>query len=161
MKNISQDTIEKYFHTKYDFKKRYNPKVYLVDDNIDDLKIGCLSLRESDNISDVCPISSPDQLFQELEETGLYETIEYSDKNAPIIILDLHMPAMDGIEVLQRIRNHPITADFAVILLSTDQTGYKMRDAYELNASGYLSKPFKLEEFHTVLQNIKKNKGYS
>jgi CheY-like chemotaxis protein len=70
-------------------------------------------------------------------------------ENPDLIILDMHMPEMDGIETLRNIRN---TDDSVIVVILT---GYAcpdtIRDAVDLNVSEYLSKPFENKELLSVI----------
>ncbi len=129
---------------------------YIVDDDQDDRLHAGIMLEKSGKVQEIRPMRCADDLFECLENNGLYDDMDYSDEHMPIIFLDLHMPEMNGIEVLERIRNHPITSDFPVILLTSDQSGQKIQDAYQLHANGYLKKPLVLAELNEVLAEIDK-----
>lgn len=96
--------------------------VYLVDDDQDDRQFGCNALAKIDSVQEVIPTKNADDLFDCLKKFGLYQDTLKTDKDTPIILLDIHMPGADGIEVLQKIRNHPITSEFYVIILTTDNS---------------------------------------
>ncbi|MCI5061219.1 MAG: response regulator [Alphaproteobacteria bacterium] len=128
--------------------------VYLVDDDLDDRMYGAHHLQKSDHIGEIRPVESADALFKYFKKSGIYENTSFASSPTPIIILDIHMPAMNGIEVLDRIRNHPITSDFPVILLTTDVSCEKVYDAYRFHANGYLQKPLDLCQFHKVMEQI-------
>jgi len=63
-----------------------------------------------------------------------------------LILLDLHLPDMPGEEVLQRLRAEEITADTPIVIVSADATHGKVRHLLELGATGYLTKPFDVQE---------------
>ena len=73
-------------------------------------------------------------------------------ENPDLIVLDLHMPEMDGIETLRQIRKRD--SNVRVVIL----TGYKnqdsIKDAVDLNVSKYLSKPFDNEELIRTFREI-------
>lgn len=131
-----------------------NSVVYIVDDDQDDRLMGCCALRKSQRVQEVRPVKCAESLFECFENSGLYQSISFAEYHTPVILLDVHMPAVNGIEVLAKIRNHPITSDFPVIFLTTDNSHENIYDAYRLNASGYLQKPFNIKEFHNVLDQI-------
>jgi len=128
--------------------------VYILDDDQDDRLFGYSVLRKSDHVTDVRPVNSADTLFQCFDDTGLYQSITFAEYHTPVILLDVHMPKVNGIEALEKIRNHPITSDFPVILLTTDHSCEKVYDAYRLQANGYLQKPFDLSQFHDVMDRV-------
>jgi len=128
--------------------------VYLVDDDRDDRLFGFNQLRKSDRIRDIKTLDCADALFEKLDNTGFYKCMSYAEENKPVILLDIHMPNVNGIELLEKIRSHPITSNFTVILLTSDLSCENIYDAYRLDANGYLEKPFCVNEFHKILEKI-------
>lgn len=74
------------------------------------------------------------------------------DKNPDLIILDLRMPGMDGIETLRQIRKHDQAVK--VIILTAYGSPDSIRDAADLDVSEYLSKPFENEHLVRVVDGI-------
>jgi CheY-like chemotaxis protein len=145
------DMCDRYLEQERDTMKTV---AYIVDDDQDDRLFAKMMLEKSGKVHEIRPMRNADELFECLEINGLYDDMDYADENSPVIFLDLHMPKMNGIEILERIRNHPITSDFTVILLTSDQSGQKVQDAYQLQANGYLKKPLILEELNNILDKI-------
>jgi signal transduction histidine kinase/ActR/RegA family two-component response regulator len=71
-----------------------------------------------------------------------------------VILLDLHLPGMDGEEVLQRLRDDPRTAEIPVIVLSADATPRRIERLKAAGVHGYLTKPLDLERFMRLLVDI-------
>src|SRR5207249_616354 len=73
--------------------------------------------------------------------------LELAQQERPaLILLDLHLPDIDGDEVLQHLRRHPNTADLPVIVLSADATDHQIERLLELGATVYLTKPIDVQE---------------
>ena len=74
------------------------------------------------------------------------EAIELACKNSPtLILLDLNLPDMHGSEILQRLRNHPLTAHIPVIVLSADASPSLIERMLQAGARNYLTKPFDIK----------------
>jgi PAS domain S-box-containing protein len=69
-----------------------------------------------------------------------------------LILLDLNLPDMTGDEVLHRLKSDPSTRQIPVIMVSADAMGERVEQLLRLGASGYLTKPYKLDEFLRVIQ---------
>ncbi|HET6408812.1 MAG TPA: ATP-binding protein, partial [Chthoniobacteraceae bacterium] len=69
-----------------------------------------------------------------------------------IILLDLNLPDIPGDEVLRRLKNDPDLADTPVIMVSADAMGDRIEQLLALGADGYLTKPYKLQEFFAVIE---------
>ncbi len=78
------------------------------------------------------------------------------DPQIPIIILlDLRLPKVDGIEVLRQARQHPVWKQVPVIILTTSQQDTDIESAYQLGANSYIVKPVDFVKFTDVVRTIK------
>ncbi|HEX9780223.1 MAG TPA: response regulator [bacterium] len=68
------------------------------------------------------------------------------DAHPAVILLDLSMPALDGLQVLDRLKREPETRDISVIMLTASGTESQITDAIERGALCYLTKPFQPRE---------------
>lgn len=75
-----------------------------------------------------------------------------------LVILDIMMPKMDGLEVCRRLRADPKLADIPVVLLSARAQDMDIREGLELGASAYLTKPFDPVELLEVVGRLAKNR---
>jgi CheY-like chemotaxis protein len=72
-----------------------------------------------------------------------------------IILLDINMPKMNGIEFLTELRKDEELRRIAVFVMTTSNEDKDKFDAYNLNVAGYILKPLKFEEFVTAINNLK------
>jgi class 3 adenylate cyclase/CheY-like chemotaxis protein len=63
-----------------------------------------------------------------------------------LVLLDVHMPGMDGYEVCEKLKSDPVTADIPVIFVSASDQAFNKVKAFQLGAVDYITKPFQLEE---------------
>lgn len=126
--------------------------VYLVDDDYDDRIYAYSMLQQSDRVVDVKPVKCAESLFRCLDNLGMYDSAMLVHHPA-LILLDMHMPGMNGMEALAEIRTHPITSDIPVVLLTSDISEHKVERASALHVNGYLEKPFDLKQFHEVMNS--------
>ena len=73
-----------------------------------------------------------------------------------IVLLDLNMPKMSGIEFLRELRNDPALAPTPVVVLTTSNNDRDKIDAYKLNVAGYLVKPVTFAEFSDLMVTLNK-----
>lgn len=110
------------------------PTVLLVDDNPELLKL--VSLRLESNGFKVRTASNGEEALDSIK------------KDIPdIIILDIFMPAMDGYQVLQKLRSDNKTVDIPIIMLSAAFSPQEKSKALDLGADDYVAKPYQPEEF--------------
>ena len=73
-----------------------------------------------------------------------------------IVLLDLNMPRMNGIEFLQELRRDPELAGTPVVVLTTSSADRDRTDAFKLNVAGYLVKPVKFADFCELMATLNK-----
>jgi CheY-like chemotaxis protein len=79
-----------------------------------------------------------------------------SDARLPaVVLLDLHLPTVDGFEVLAHIRRHPVWRRIPVVVLTSSRECQDIARAYELGANSYIVKPMSFEAFAKVVAHIK------
>jgi len=73
-----------------------------------------------------------------------------------LILLDLNMPKMNGLEFLREVRSDPALATLTVVVLTTSNEDRDRVDAYQLNVAGYLLKPVTFHTFADVMATLNK-----
>jgi CheY-like chemotaxis protein len=74
-----------------------------------------------------------------------------------LVLLDLHMPRLDGFEVLQWVRSKPHLGDLVLIIFSSSGDSRDMKKAYRLGANSYMIKPHSMEELMALVGRFKKH----
>lgn len=75
------------------------------------------------------------------------EGLEAARRDVPaVIVLDLMMSQMDGVEVLRRLKDDPLTASVPVLILTAKASGYERDRCTSLGAAAFMTKPFSMEE---------------
>ncbi|MDE6534107.1 MAG: substrate-binding domain-containing protein [Muribaculaceae bacterium] len=104
------------------------PLVLVVDDNIDIQKLACELLRDSYNV--MTALNGAD---------GIKKAVKYVPD---LIICDVMMPVMDGLECCRRLKEEMVTSHIPVLMLTSCSMDEQRVQGYESGADGYLSKPF-------------------
>lgn len=71
-----------------------------------------------------------------------------------VILLDLKLPKVDGLEVLRRIKQHPTLRVIPVVVLTTSAEGADVQAAYQLGVNSYIVKPVEFEKFMEVSEKV-------
>ncbi len=122
-----------------------HPVILLVEDNIDDEVLALRALRKHQVRSQVV-VARDGQ-----------EAIDYlSGEQSPpqLILLDLHLPRLSGLEVLQYIRNQPRTRLLPVVVLTTSDQDRDRLESYQLGANSYIRKPIDYRDFSDVVKRL-------
>jgi CheY-like chemotaxis protein len=131
-----------------DKQKKYT--VFLVEDNVDDRDLTVNVLKRSPYIHNIHCFESGNKLLQYLAGQGYY-----SGGLVPhlpsIILLDIHMPEVNGMEILEELKDHPLTEDIPVIIVTNDVSLEKASEARKLHANAFIAKPIHLDHIHEVI----------
>lgn len=125
----------------------YRP-ILLVEDNPMDLDLTqrAFSRRK---------VVNPFEVARDGEEA--LEWMRRWDEGAPIpvlILLDLKLPRVDGLDVLRRYKEHPLYRSIPVVVLTTSDEDCDIETAYQLGANSYIVKPVEFEKFVEVAAQI-------
>lgn len=83
------------------------------------------------------------------------EGIEMAERERPdLIILDVEMPEMDGLEALRHLKNNPSTAAINVLMCSSVKNEEVIKEALLIGATGYLNKPHGFKNFNSNIKRI-------
>jgi len=81
--------------------------------------------------------------------------VELAQSSRPgLIILDVHLPDVDGTEVLQRLKADSATRDIPVVILSADATAQRITQLLDMGAAKYLTKPIRVTDFFDILDEV-------
>jgi CheY-like chemotaxis protein len=95
-------------------------------------------------------VTDGEQALQFLRRTG-----SYADAPRPgLILLDLNLPRLDGLEVLAELKADPVLKVIPVVILTTSQAQQDVLRSYALHANAYVSKPVDFETFMEVIRQI-------
>ncbi len=126
-------------------------KILLVEDNLDDIELTLLAFKKY-NLSNEIVVARDGQEALDI----LFPSEEKSKKSKlpDIILLDLKLPKVSGLEVLKEIKTHPETRIIPVIVLTTSNEDRDMRDSYRLGVNSYIRKPVKFDKFVEVIKQL-------
>ncbi len=87
--------------------------------------------------------------FQRYEDNGLYSQIK-------LVILDLNLPKVDGMEILKFLKQNPMYCSIPVVILSTSSDDKTIETAYKNGANDYIAKPILYEDFVAKVKTLNK-----
>jgi two-component system response regulator len=122
------------------------PKILLVEDNPDDVELTLRAFRLHNLGNDIMVVTDGMEALDCLFGTGRFAGREAGPPFA-VVFLDLKLPKLDGLEVLQRIRADPRTALQPVVILTSSLEEQDMVASYRLGANSYVRKPVDFDQF--------------
>jgi len=120
--------------------------ILLVEDNPDDEALTLRAFSKNEIPNPVIVARDGVEALDYLFGTGSHEKRDMSIMPA-VVLLDLKLPRIDGLEVLKRIRAHERTALLPVVVLTTSKEQQDILEAYRLGANSYIRKPVDFERF--------------
>ena len=127
--------------------------ILLVEDNPDDEMLTIRALKKNNILNEVVVardgVQALDYLFGEGEHAGRDVSIQ-----PQVILLDLKLPKIDGLEVLKRIRSDERTKLLPVVILTTSNEQRDMISSYELGANSYIRKPVEFDQFMDAVRQL-------
>jgi two-component system response regulator len=127
--------------------------ILLVEDNPDDEALTLRSLNKSNILNEVVVAHDGVQALDYLFGTGSYEGRDV--KCLPqLVLLDLKLPKIDGLEVLKRIRSDRRTKYLPVVILTSSDEERDLVESYELGANSYVRKPVDFNQFAAAVQQL-------
>lgn len=130
-----------------------NKKILLVEDNPDDQELIRMALEESHVANELVAVSDGAQALDYLFGTGIYAGRDISDM-PEVILLDLKLPKVNGLEVLSRLRNNSRTALLPIVILTSSSEDEDILASYKLGANSYVRKPVDFNRFAQAVQSL-------
>src|SRR5579884_3628478 len=127
--------------------------ILLVEETPDDAELTVMSLKQSGLLNEVVVAEDGLEALDYLFGQGRYSGRNPQDTPA-LILLDIKMPKLDGIEVLQRLRADARTKVLPVVILTTSTEDIDLVRAYESGANAYVRKPVSLAQFQDAVRQL-------
>jgi CheY-like chemotaxis protein len=148
------------FH--YLFKKNKNnymtnlnlTEILLVEDNIDDAELTIRELRKFAMDKNLYHVKDGQEALDFIFGVGSYKNIRDVQYLPKVILLDIQMPKINGIEVLQKIKTDPRLKLIPVVLLTSSSQSPDIQKCYDLGANSYIVKPVNIERFAQAIKNL-------
>lgn len=127
--------------------------ILLVEDNPDDIELTQRAFRKSNVANELMIVRDGAEALDFIYGKGKYEGKD-SGTLPGIVLLDLKLPKVDGLEVLKAIRSHPETRLLPVIILTSSKEEQDRTNGYKLGANSYIRKPVDFEQFSRAVQQL-------
>lgn len=128
-------------------------EILLVEDNPQDAELTIRALKNRNLANNLVHVEDGQAALDFLFNTGRYKNREISPK-PKLVMLDLKLPKVDGIEVLRRIRADARTKLLPVVVLSSSREDRDVAEAYKLGVNSYIVKPVDFESFSEAVSNL-------
>ena len=128
-------------------------KILLVEDNPNDLELTLHVLR-SNNVTDrIHVVRDGAEALEFVFCTGAYAHRDIEDR-PEVMLLDLKLPKVDGLEVLRRVKADSRTRVIPVVVLTSSQEEHDILHSYQLGLNSYIVKPVDFEQFNEAVRQL-------
>lgn len=127
--------------------------IMLVEDNPDDEALTTRALRKNNILNEVVVARDGVEALDYLFGEGSYEGRDMSIM-PEVILLDLKLPKINGLEVLKRIRSDSRTKLQPVVILTSSKEDKDVIDSYSLGANSYIRKPVDFDQFTEAIKQL-------
>ncbi len=124
--------------------------VLLVEDNEGDIVLTIEAFEESKIKTKLSVVKNGKDALDFLNNKGMYQDVERPD----LILLDLNIPMINGMDVLKEIKQNPVLKTIPVIVLTTSSNPKEIKNAYENYTNSFVTKPLDMTEFLKTIISI-------
>lgn len=131
----------------------YEVEILLVEDNLSDAELNIRALKKYNLANKLVHLEDGQEALDFIFAEG-----NYSDRNIAdtpkVILLDLKMPKINGIQVLQKIKSDERTKKTPVVVLTSSKEDPDIQECYRLGVNSYLVKPVQFENFLQAVSEL-------
>ncbi|HII83965.1 MAG TPA: response regulator [Methanobacterium subterraneum] len=128
-------------------------EILLVEDNPTDAELTMRALKRKNLANRLVWVKNGEKALDFIYAQG-----EFADRNPEdlprLILLDLRMPKVDGLEVLKEIKAHDKTRKIPVVVLTSSQEDQDVVESYKLGVNSYVSKPVEFDDFLEAVSTL-------
>ena len=127
-------------------------RILLVEDNPKDVELTLNALEEHKLANEVVVTRDGEEALEYLRYLGKFKL--RSEGNPAVILLDLKMPKIDGLEVLRRVKSDPVLKSIPVVMLTSSREERDLVMSYNLGVNAYVVKPVNFQEFVDAVKEV-------
>jgi CheY-like chemotaxis protein len=128
-------------------------EILIVEDNPNDAQLTMRSLKKNNLANKIMHVSNGQAAVDYLFGEGEYQGRNVLDQ-PKVVLLDLKLPKLNGLQVLARIRGDARTKMLPVVILTSSQQESDLIESYKLGANSYIVKPVEFENFAKSVQEV-------
>jgi two-component system response regulator len=128
-------------------------EILLVEDSPSDVKLALHAFRANNLVNQVHVVRDGAEALEFIFCTGRYAGRNIAD-GPKVILLDLKLPLVDGVEVLRRIKSDPVTQVIPVVVMTSSKEERDMVNSYQLGVNSYIVKPVDFDQFIEAVRQL-------
>ena len=128
-------------------------EILLVEDNPSDVKLTQRAFQKHNFANKLFVVTDGEEALDFIYKMGKYETNDINEK-LKVILLDLKLPKVNGLEILKRLKSDERTNKIPVVVLTSSQEESDLIESYKLGVNSYIVKPLDFNQFIKAVENI-------
>jgi hypothetical protein len=125
--------------------------ILLVEDNEADVELALRAFKRRRLANPIVVARDGEEALNYVHQRGPFT---HAAAVPAVILLDLRLPKLSGLEVLREIKSHPVYKHVPVVVLTTSSEDRDIQSCYELGAASYIVKPVEYDKFQEVVDRI-------
>jgi len=126
--------------------------ILLAEDNMNDVELTLLALSEYNLANEIVVVSDGVEVMDYLRLQGRFSG--RAPGNPVVILLDLKMPRMDGLEVLREVKSDPSLKIIPVVMITSSREEQDLVQSYSLGVNAYVVKPVEFNQFIDAIKQV-------
>ena len=129
-------------------------EILLAEDSLHDAELTIRELKKHNMANNLVHVKDGEEALDFIFGRGKYASLADTIQFPKLILLDIQMPKVNGMEVLQIIKNDPRTKAIPVVILTSSKEHPDVQRCYELGANSYIVKPVNFESFAESIRHL-------
>ena len=127
-------------------------QILLVEDNLNDIELTTVALKQNHLVNEIVVARHGGEALDYLYRRGAYQ--DRARANPIVVLLDLKMPKVDGLEVLRQLKGDETLKVIPVVMLTSSREEADLVKSYRLGANAYVVKPVGFEQFADAIRQL-------
>lgn len=128
-------------------------EILLIEDNLNDAELTIRALKKNNVANNIIHLQDGELALEFLFGTGNYANRNINEKPR-VILLDIKMPKVTGLEVLEKIKSNIATKTIPIVMLTSSKEHPDVEKAYLLGANSYIVKPVDFDSFRKTVNDL-------
>jgi len=131
----------------------YKKIILLVEDNQDDIELTLRAFNKNNILNKIIVVKDGAEALEYLLQKGKYSNLTIDDY-PELVLLDLKLPKLGGLEVLKKIRENEKTSLTPVVIVTSSSEEQDLIQSYKLGANSYIRKPVNFNQFMDAVKQL-------
>ncbi|MEO7046251.1 MAG: response regulator [Ferruginibacter sp.] len=128
--------------------------ILLVEDSIDDAELAIRELRKNHVNHNILHVKDGEEALDFIFATGKFANLRNMQNLPKVILLDIHMPKVNGLEVLEKLKADERTQAIPVVILTSSNQSPDIKKCYNLGVNSYIVKPVDFENYSKTIREL-------